>query len=326
MKTIVTGGAGFIGSEFVRQWHTLHPDQEVVIFDKITYAVLPENLKALSDLPNVRIERGDIANKNDVDRICHGAGLIVHFAAETHVDRSIKTPLDFITTNLLGTAQLLEYVREHRCAMHHVSTDEVYGQLPLDQPEIRFNEQTPYNPSSPYSASKAGSDMLVRSYVHTFGIHATISNTSNNYGPWQYPEKLIPVMILKALAGEALPVYGNGQNIRDWVHVSDHARGIIACIARGIPGETYCFGGDAERTNLQVVSAILNAMGKDDSQISFVADRPGHDLRYAIDSSKAKTNLSWNQEFSFETGITEVVQWYRDNANRLRLDEQGSHL
>jgi dTDP-glucose 4,6-dehydratase len=325
MRVIVTGGAGFIGSHFVRQWSSENPSDIVVIFDNLT-CTIQANLAELVQLPNVIFEQGDIANPDDVRRICEGAGLIVNFAAQTHVDRSLRTPMNFVTTNVVGVGNLLEFAREHKVRLHHVSTDEVYGDLPLTGGE-RFTETSPMRPSSPYSATKAAGDMLVYAYFRSFGVQATISNTSNNYGPWQYPEKLIPVMAKRAVDGLSLPVYGTGENIRDWIHVSDHVRGIIAVIEKGNIGETYCFGGDAERSNLQIVHAICEHFGIDPSaRIKYVADRPGHDLRYAIDSTKAERELGWYRLCRFDDGLRQTLAWYAKYADLLVLDEQGVHV
>jgi dTDP-glucose 4,6-dehydratase len=263
---------------------------------------------------NYRFIQGDIADPAVVREAMQGVKVVVHFAAESHVDRSIEAPATFVQTNVVGTQVLLDAAREAGIKrFHHVSTDEVFGELPLDKPELKFDEKTPYHPHSPYSASKAGADHLVRAYYRTFGLPVTISNCTNNYGPWQFPEKLIPTMIGKALKGESLPVYGNGGNIRDWIHVDDHCRGIMAVLEKGILGETYCFGGDAERSNLEVVREILSIVDADESLIQFVKDRAGHDLRYAIDSSKAKRELGWSQQYSFEEGLRETVNWYQQH-------------
>jgi dTDP-glucose 4,6-dehydratase len=254
-----------------------------------------------------------------------GVDTVVHFAAESHVDRSISGPAAFIKTNITGTFILLEAARDAKVKrFHHISTDEVFGSLPAD-PTVKFSESTPYDPRSPYSASKASSDHLVRAYFHTFGVPVTISNCSNNYGPYQFPEKFIPVQILKALRGEKLPVYGDGSNIRDWIHVLDHARGIEAILLKGKAGETYCLGGDAEKTNLEVARAILQELGLNESHIEFVTDRPGHDHRYAIDFSKATRELGWKPQITFEEGLRHTVAWYTQRKDEYRPQEEGVH-
>lgn len=314
MKLFVTGGAGFIGSNFIRYWLTKYPTDQIVNFDKLTYA---GNLNNLADIAtsNYFFIQGDITDPVAVARAMAGSDTVVHFAAESHVDRSITEPAVFLKTNVLGTHTLLEAAREHNIKrFHHVSTDEVYGSLKFDDTEL-FHELRPHQPNSPYAASKSGSDMLVRAYWHTYQLPTTISNTSNNYGPYQYPEKLIPLMILNALHDRPLPVYGDGKNIRDWIHVTDHCRAIDLIINQGQPGETYCVGGDSERMNIDVVRDILRLLDKPESLITHVKDRPGHDQRYAIDSSKIKRTLGFTHAYDWHKGLAETVEWYQEHAD-----------
>lgn len=310
---LVTGSAGFIGSNFVRHILSAYPEYSVIGLDKVTYAVDPKNLADLYRLDRHKFVMGDICDPDTVDRLVKESDVVVHFAAESHVDRSISGPGEFIRTNVVGTQVLLDSCVKHKKRFHHISTDEVYGDLPLGTPD-KFTENSPYNPSSPYSASKAASDHLVRAYHRTYSLETTISNCSNNYGPWQNEEKLIPHMIAKAIRGEKLPVYGTGENVRDWIHVGDHVRAIDLIIHNGKIGETYLVGGNAERSNLNVVKQILNIMGKNESNISFVTDRKGHDLRYAIDASKIERELGWSRKYSFEGGLKETVEWYLQHA------------
>lgn len=314
MKILVTGGAGFIGSYFIKYWMNKYPEDSIVNLDKLTYAGNLENLKEVENNPNYKFVKGDICDKELVMEITKGIDLIVHFAAESHVDRSIEGPEVFVETNIKGTLNLLEAaVQNGGIRFHHVSTDEVFGELPLDKPDAKFTEETPYAPKSPYSASKASSDHLVRAYYHTFKLPITISNTSNNYGPNQYPEKLIPLMVTRAMSDEEIPVYGDGKQIRDWVHVQDHVRGIELCIKEGKLGETYLFGGDGERENIWIVKKILEYLNKPESLIVHVGDRKGHDVRYAIDNSKSEKELGYKPEKSVEDWLKETVQWYVDN-------------
>jgi dTDP-glucose 4,6-dehydratase len=318
MRLLVTGGAGFIGSNFIRYWLREHPEDTVVNLDALTYAGNLANLREVETNSRYRFVKGDITDAELVKSLVGEVETVVHFAAESHVDRSIKDPAAFVRTNVLGTQVLLDAVREnpvHR--FHHISTDEVFGSLELGTPE-QFHEETPYQPHSPYSASKAGADHLVRAYHHTFGLPVTISNCSNNYGPYQFPEKLIPLMILNALEGKPLPVYGDGANVRDWIHVEDHCRAIDLILQKGEIGETYCVGGEAERSNLEVVKAILHAVEKPESLITFVADRPGHDRRYAISNKKIHSTLGFIPRYSFEAGLAATVRWYRENTEWCR--------
>lgn len=325
MKLLVTGGAGFIGSNFTRYWLARYPDDQIVILDALTYAGDKANLKGV-DASRVTFIRGNINNVEAVRFAMNEVDVVVHFAAESHVDRSIIDPQVFLTTNILGTQTLLEEVRRREgqiIRFHHVSTDETFGALDLSD-QRRFNEATPYAPRSPYAASKAASDHMVRAYWHTYGVPVTISNCSNNYGPYQHPEKFLPTIIASALFDRQIPIYGDGLYVRDWIHVEDHCRGIEAVIMHGRPGETYCLGGDAERTNLEICRQILGLLAKPLSLISHIKDRPGHDRRYAIDSSKSKRELGWEPRWRFEDGIKDTVGWYRVNQalwlNRLNQE------
>ncbi len=310
---LVTGGAGFIGTNFVR--HLLaHTDARVVVLDKLTYAARAESV---TSLPADRVElvHGDICDAELVNRLVGDADVVVHFAAESHNDNSLNDPSPFVQTNLVGTYQLLEAVRHHGVRYHHISTDEVYGDLELDDPD-RFHEWTPYNPSSPYSSTKAGSDLLVRAWVRSFGVQATISNCSNNYGPFQHVEKFIPRQITNVIDGERPKLYGAGLNVRDWIHVDDHNAAVLRIIEAGRIGETYLIGADGEENNKTVIEAILRLMGRDPEDYVHVNDRPGHDLRYAIDSSKLRNELDWAPRYtSFEEGLAATIEWYRDNED-----------
>lgn len=310
---LVTGGAGFIGSNFV---HYLmdRTDYRVVVLDKLTYA---GNRASLDGLPEDRFEfiHGDIIDADLVDQLVSRVDGVVHYAAESHNDNSLADPRPFLDTNLIGTYTLLEAARRHRRRLHHVSTDEVYGDLELDDP-ARFTENTPYNPSSPYSSTKAGSDLLVRAWVRSFGVEATISNCSNNYGPYQHVEKFIPRQITNVLRGVRPKLYGKGENVRDWIHADDHSSAVLAVLERGRIGETYLIGADGERNNMQVIEDILVAMGQPADAYDHVADRPGHDMRYAIDSSKLRTELGWAPRFiDFQSGLRSTIDWYRDNES-----------
>lgn len=323
MKLLVTGGAGFIGSNFIDYILNKYPDYQIVNLDALTYAGNLENLKAWEKDDRYRFVKGDILDKELVAELVGETDAIIHFAAESHVDRSILNADAFIKTNILGTHNLLEAARAHQTRFHHISTDEVFGSLGLsDEP---FKETTKYNPHSPYSAAKASSDHLVRAYSDTFQIPITISNCSNNYGPYQFPEKLIPLFVTNLIDGRKVPLYGDGGNIRDWIHVLDHCRAIDLILHQGKIGETYCVGGNCERTNKQITYRILELMGKGEEMIEFVKDRPGHDLRYAIDSSKIKQELGWQPEFDFETGLKQTVDWYKDNQAWWRKIKDGSY-
>ncbi|GCD90676.1 dTDP-glucose 4,6-dehydratase [Nocardioides sp. LS1] len=307
-RLLVTGGAGFIGSNFVH--HVIaHTDAVVTVLDKMTYAA---NAEALTGLPEdrVRLVVGDIADESVVEPLVDGHDAVVHYAAESHNDNSLDDPSPFIRTNVLGTFTLLEAVRKAGVRFHHVSTDEVYGDLDLDDPK-RFTEDTPYNPSSPYSASKAGSDHLVRAWVRSFGVRATISNCSNNYGPWQHVEKFIPRQITNVADGGRPKVYGDGLNVRDWIHTEDHSSAVLAILERGRIGETYLIGADGEKSNLEVVRAILRHFGRDEDDIDFVNDRAGHDRRYAIESGKLRAELGWRPTYDdFDAGLAATIEWY----------------
>ena len=307
---IVTGGCGFIGSNFVRWEAREHPEVHVTVLDKLTYAGNPENI---AGLPPAQVELvvGDICDAELLDRLVPGHDAIVHFAAESHNDNSIAGPGVFVKTNVEGTFQLLEACRRHGVRLHHVSTDEVYGDLALDDP-ARFTEQTPYHPSSPYSSTKASSDMLVRAWVRTFGVRATISNCSNNYGPYQHVEKFIPRQITNVLDGQRPKLYGEGLNVRDWIHTEDHSSAVWTILTRGRIGETYLVGADGEKNNLTVLRLILAMMGQPEDAFDWVRDRPGHDRRYAIDSSKLRAELGWAPAHTdFEEGLAATIAWYR---------------
>lgn len=312
-KILVTGGAGFIGSNFV---HYLleNTQHSVVVLDKMTYAA---NEKSLEGLDPARFElvSGDITHSDTVNPLVAEVDAVVHYAAESHNDNSLNDPSPFIQTNLVGTFTLLEAVREHKARYHHISTDEVFGDLELDDPN-KFHEDTPYNPSSPYSSSKAGSDLLVRAWVRSFGIEATISNCSNNYGPFQHIEKFIPRQITNVLSGIKPKLYGEGLNVRDWIHASDHSSAVLTILEKGKLGETYLIGADGEENNITVLRSILRLMGKPEDAFEHVVDRPGHDLRYAIDGTRLREELGWEPQFTnFESGLANTIQWYTDHRD-----------
>jgi dTDP-glucose 4,6-dehydratase len=314
MKLLVTGGAGFIGSNFIRYWLEKYPEDKIKNLDLLTYAGNLDNLKDISENNNYEFIQGDICDSVLVEKVVSDVDLIVHFAAESHVDRSIKNSADFIKTNVEGTRVLLEAAKNNGgIRFHHISTDEVFGALELNGG--KFNERTPYDPRSPYSASKAASDHLVRAYFHTYKLPITISNCSNNYGPYQYPEKIIPLFITNLIEGKKVPLYGSGLNVRDWIHVDDHNYGVDLIIKSGRIGETYCLGGNSEKNNLEITEKILELMGEDKSMVEYVADRLGHDLRYAIDFSKTKNELGFNPRYTFESGIIATVEWYKNNQD-----------
>jgi dTDP-glucose 4,6-dehydratase len=312
MKYLITGGAGFIGSNFIHYLFEHYPDCEVTNLDKLTYAGNPENVKKFEKNPQYKFVKGDIADMQLVDQLTSSVDFIVNFAAETHVDRSITGPAEFIQTNVVGMQVLLDAAARHKKRFHHISTDEVFGDLPLGTGG-KFTERSAYFPSSPYSASKAAADHLVHAYSRTYGLDATITNCSNNYGPYQNPEKLIPKTITHALLGKKIPVYAQGRNVRDWIHVKDHCKAIDTVLQAGRTGETYLVGGNCEKPNLEVVDMILKMLGKDDSLIELVPDRPGHDLRYAIDSSKIERELAFTRNYDFDKGLIETVEWYKQN-------------
>lgn len=314
MKILVTGGAGFIGSNFIIYMMNKYPAYEIVNLDKLTYAGNLENLKSVENNPKYTFIHGDICEKEIVKKSMTGCDLVVHFAAESHVDRSIAGPSVFIETNVVGTLILLEIARDLDIKrFHHVSTDEVFGTLSLDRQEEKFSEKTPYAPRSPYAASKAGSDHLVRAFIETYNFPATISNCTNNYGPFQFPEKIIPLFITNAFENKPLPVYGKGKAIRDYLYVIDHCAALDLIIHKGKLGETYCIGGDSEKNGLEIADTILNLLNKPKSLQTFVEDRKGHDMRYAMDHSKITRELGWNPSVSFEEGIQKTIEWYKKN-------------
>jgi len=316
MKILVTGGAGFIGGNFVHYMVNKYPEDEIVNLDLLTYAGNLETLRPVEDKPNYRFVRGDIADRKFIFELFEKEkfDVVINFAAESHVDRSITNPEIFVQTNVLGTTTLLDASNEFGVKRYHqVSTDEVYGDLPLDRPDLFFTEETPLHTSSPYSSSKASADLFVMAYHRTFGTPVTISRCSNNYGPYQFPEKFIPLIISRAMNDEKIPVYGEGLNVRDWLHVYDHCVAIDLIVRNGKVGEVYNVGGHNERTNMQIVSTVLSVLGKPMSLIEHVADRKGHDRRYAIDPAKITRELGWNPTYTFETGIPMTIQWYLDN-------------
>lgn len=315
MKLLVTGGAGFIGSNFIRYWLRKYPDDTIVNLDKLTYAGNLDNLKPCEQYRRYTFVKGDIGDANLLDRLLPGTDAVIHFAAESHVDRSIQGPAVFFQTNVAGTQTLLDAcVRHHVPHFHHISTDEVFGSLALGARE-KFTEETAYDPRSPYAASKAAADHLVRAYGATYGLPYTITNCSNNFGPYQHPEKFLPVVITSLLQGKKVPVYGDGKYVRDWLYVEDHVRAIDAVLEKGKKGETYCIGGNAcDIDNLGIVKKVLAIMGRDESAIAYVKDRPGHDRRYAVGWLKAKEELGWEPLYDFDTWLGKTVQWYKDNA------------
>ncbi|MDK2799775.1 MAG: dTDP-glucose 4,6-dehydratase [Clostridiales bacterium] len=318
MNILVTGGAGFIGSNFIYYILGKYNDYRIVCLDKLTYAGNLSTLKKALGNPNFRFVKGDIADREFVFNLFEEEkfDVVVNFAAESHVDRSIEDPGIFLKTNVMGTQVLMDASREFGVKrFHQVSTDEVYGDLPLDRPDLFFTEETPIHTSSPYSASKAAADLLVLAYFRTYKLPVTISRCSNNYGPYHFPEKLIPLMIIRALNAQSLPVYGDGKNVRDWLYVEDHCSAIDMIIHNGKVGEVYNIGGHNERTNLEVVKTILKELGKSEKLITYVKDRPGHDLRYAIDPTKIKNELGWEPKTRFEDGIKKTIKWYLDNKD-----------
>ena len=318
MKFLVTGGAGFIGSNFMHYEVKKDQSDMVVCLDALTYAGNYNNIKDLEGKENFKFVHGDITDREFIDKLFleEKFDVVINFAAESHVDNSIKNPSIFLTTNIIGTSVLMDACRKYGIKRYHqVSTDEVYGDLPLDRPDLLFTESTPLHTSSPYSSSKASADLLVMAYHRTYGLPVTISRCSNNYGPYQFPEKLIPLVISKALKDEKIPVYGTGENVRDWIHVIDHNIGVDKIVREGADGEVYNLGGHSERSNLEVVKTILKQMGKSEDLITFVADRKGHDLRYAIDSSKVEKELGWNRTYTFDEGIKETVDWYLNHED-----------
>ena len=316
MKIIVTGGAGFIGANFVYYELREHPEDAIVCYDALTYAGNLATLDAAREHPQFSFVRGDIADRAAVYALFEREqpDIAVNFAAESHVDRSIENPEIFLQTNIIGTSVLLDACRKYGIKRYHqVSTDEVYGDLPLDRPDLLFTEDTPLHASSPYSSSKASADLLVQAYARTYGVPVTISRCSNNYGAYQFPEKLIPLMMIRAMQGEKLPVYGDGLNVRDWLHVDDHCAAIDAILRRGREGEDYNVGGHNERSNIEVVRTILRALGKGEDQITYVTDRKGHDRRYAIDPTKIGRELGWQPATKFDDGIQATISWYQEH-------------
>lgn len=317
MKLIVTGGAGFIGGNFVHYMLKQHPEDKIICLDALTYAGNMETLAPAMENPNFSFVKGDIADRSLVYELFEKEkpDVIVNFAAESHVDRSIENPEIFLRTNIIGTSVLLDACKKYGIQrFHQVSTDEVYGDLPLDRPDLFFTEETPIHTSSPYSASKASADLLVLAYGRTYQLPVSISRCSNNYGPYHFPEKLIPLMIANALHNKPLPVYGEGKNVRDWLYVEDHCSAINLIIRKGKSGEIYNVGGHNEKTNLEVVKKIIELLGKDESLIQYVKDRPGHDLRYAIDPAKIKTELGWEPKTLFDEGMKKTIDWYLKNT------------
>lgn len=316
MKILVTGGAGFIGSNFIIYMMEKYPDYEFVNLDKLTYAGNLENLKSVASNPKYTFIQGDICDREIVRKAMTGCDAVVHFAAESHVDRSITGPTIFVQTNVVGTEVLLETAQEFGIKrFHHVSTDEVFGTLSLDNLTEKFNEKTPYSPRSPYSASKASSDHLVRAFIETYKLPATISNCTNNYGPFHFIEKAIPLFITNALQDKTLPIYGTGKAVRDYLYVTDHCKAIDLILHKGKIGETYCIGGDSEKNGIEIADTILELLGKPKTLKTFVEDRKGHDMRYAMDHSKITNELGWNPTVTFEEGIKKTIKWYKDNES-----------
>ncbi|KKS03393.1 dTDP-glucose 4,6-dehydratase [Candidatus Curtissbacteria bacterium RIFCSPLOWO2_02_41_11] len=323
MKLLVTGGAGFIGSNFIHYWLKNHPKDQVINFDKLTYAGNLENLRDIETNHNYSFVKGDIINAAQVSQVMAGVEIVVNFAAESHVDRSILDPAPFILTNVVGTQVLLDAACQAKVKrFHHISTDEVFGALTLDSKD-RFNEETPYCPNSPYAASKAASDHLVRAYHNTYQLPITITNCSNNFGPYQFPEKFISLSITNLLEGKKIPIYGDGLYVRDWLYVEDHCAAIDLVLQKGTVGETYCIGIDNDIENIEVAKKILKILGKDESMIEYVKDRPGHDRRYAIDSSKIKKELGWQPKYDFNQALSMTVKWYQDNQNWWKKLKKG---
>lgn len=326
MKLLITGGAGFIGSNFILYWMKNHPQDKIINFDKLTYAGNLENLKEVERNPNYSFVHGDVVNSKAVGEAMKEVDIVVHFAAESHVDRSIMEPGQFVLTNVVGTQVLLEAALKNNVKkFHHISTDEVFGALPLDSSE-KFNENTRYDPHSPYSASKASSDHLVRAYADTFGLPITITNCSNNFGPYQFPEKIIPLAITNLLEGKKIPIYGDGLYVRDWLYVEDHCRAIELVIEKGKTGETYCVGGmTQDLNNLELAKKIASLLGQGEEAIEYVKDRPGHDRRYAINWSKIKNELGWEPLHSFDQWLEKTVEWYKENKGWWEKVKSGEY-
>ncbi|MBR3534061.1 MAG: dTDP-glucose 4,6-dehydratase [Clostridiales bacterium] len=329
MNIIVTGGAGFIGSNFVFHMLKAHPDYRIICLDKLTYAGNLSTLEPVMDNPNFRFVKADICDKEAVEKLFEEEkpDIVVNFAAESHVDRSIENPQIFLETNIIGTSVLMDACRKYGIKRYHqVSTDEVYGDLPLDRPDLFFTENTPIHTSSPYSSSKAGADLLVLAYHRTFGLPVTVSRCSNNYGPYHFPEKLIPLMIIRALHDESLPVYGDGLNVRDWLYVEDHCKAIDLIIHNGKVGEVYNVGGHNEMANIDIVKLILKQLGKPESLITYITDRKGHDRRYAIDPTKIHNDLGWLPETKFADGIVKTINWYLENESWWQPIVSGEYM
>ncbi len=326
MKILITGGAGFIGSNFILYWMKKYPEDKIVNLDKLTYAGNLENLREVEKNPNYAFIHGNICDVNIVEKAMDGVDLVVHFAAESHVDRSIKEPVPFVVTNVVGTQLLLDQALKNRVKkFHHISTDEVYGELDLTD-TVKFNERSNYNPRSPYAASKAASDHLVRAYFVTYGLPITITNCSNNFGPYQFPEKFIPLAITNILEGKKIPVYGDGLYVRDWLYVMDHCRAIDLVLNKGKVGETYLVGGmTRDISNIDVVKKILKIMGEDESFIEYVKDRLGHDRRYAVDWSKIQNELGWKPLHDFDEWLEKTVAWYKENEKWWKDVKDGSY-
>ena len=328
MKFLITGGAGFIGSNYLHYVTDKYKDDYFVCLDKLTYAGNYNNIKDLEGKENYKFVKGDITDRSFIDKLFSDEkfDVVINFAAESHVDNSIKNPEIFLTTNIIGTEILMDTSLKYNIKRYHqISTDEVYGDLPLDRPDLLFTEDTPLHTSSPYSTSKASADLLVMAYYRTYGLPVTISRCSNNYGPYQFPEKLIPLTIMKALNDEKIPVYGTGENVRDWIHVKDHNIGVDLIVREGKVGEVYNLGGHSERHNIDIVKTILKQMGKSEDLITFVPDRKGHDLRYAIDSSKVEKELGWERTYTFEDGIKETIDWYLNNKDWINDIKSGKY-
>lgn len=320
MKMLITGGAGFIGGNFVHYTLRNRPEYEITVIDKLTYAGSTKTLESVLD--DITFIEGDICDTELIDSLVSENDVIVHFAAESHNDNSLRDPWPFIQTNLVGTASILEAVRKHGKRLHHISTDEVYGDLPIDRPELKFHEDTPYHASSPYSSTKAGSDLLVKAWVRSFGINATLSNCSNNYGPYQHIEKFIPRQITNILSDISPKLYGSGEQVRDWIHVDDHNSAVHAILDNGCAGELYLIGANGEENNKYVLETILELMGKPSDAYEHVADRPGHDQRYAIDSTKLRSELGWTPTYTnLREGLAATIQWYRDNEAWWRAEK-----
>jgi dTDP-glucose 4,6-dehydratase len=329
MKILVTGGAGFIGSNFIHYMLNKYPEYEIVCLDKLTYAGNLSNLESILNHKNFGFVKGDITDQEFIEDLfgSNSFDIVVNFAAESHVDRSISGPSVFLETNYIGVFNLLEVIRKYpNIRFHQVSTDEVFGQLPLELPELLFSESSRFSPSSPYSATKAAADLLVLAYNRTYGLKVTISHSTNNYGPYQFPEKLIPLVITRGLENNKIPVYGNGMNIRDWIHVSDHCIAIDRIINNGVVGETYTIGGSNEISNLTLIRTILKYLGKSEDLIQFVKDRDGHDLRYGVDISKIKHELDWKPEVNFENGLVDTIEWYKNNTSWVHSITNSDYL